>query len=142
MIRSHERSPKTAPLSLAALVIGSFLAAEKSTQAGLTLDSSFGTISYGIYSTTHDVESPTFNGPMLIYPGGNLPVLTSGSLTQNSSSSLSPYFLSDATTNPGSPIGSVPAVFGNAATESTPQLQVSKGASRTRAACSGRSTRP
>jgi PEP-CTERM motif len=104
-------------LSLTALVIGVFLSSEKTSEAALTLDSSVGTISYGIFSTTLNTNSPAFSNSMLIYPGGGLPVLTEGALSQNSSSALSPFFFSNATTNPGSPVGSVPPIYGNATTE-------------------------
>ena len=101
-----------------AVAVAFFLGLPAVSDAGLTLVSSSGSISYGVYSTSNG-SGPSFVNNMLVNPGGGLPVL--GSLTSTSqsatASSLSPSFALTATTNPNSPTGFVPSNFGTATTQ-------------------------
>lgn len=113
-------------LTITTIVLGTILTSSIPARAGLTLTASSGTSFYGVSTTSTTAVPPsdpvfnTSNG-QLLYPGGGLPqlgALLGGSPTQYSTqSTLNPQFTTNATTNPNSPIGNIPANFGIASTQ-------------------------
>ena len=119
---SNSSSLKMKKMMFATIVLWMIVSTSQTTKAGLTLNSSSGTDSYAIYSTTTPGTGAAFSNNMLVNPGGTgFPSLT-GPLgdspsQSNSATTLSPYFLTSATTNSNAPGGYVPSSFGTSTTE-------------------------
>ena len=120
----------------AVILLGTIVLSSGTSRAGLTLESSSGTIEFALntISSTAVQGSPQYNGDgSLASPGGGYPKLTGllgdSSYQFASTDTISPNFTSTATTNSSSPTGFVPSDYGTAATEVYAAVSGSQGSS-------------
>jgi hypothetical protein len=120
MKRTSDSSTATRWFSRLTIILGGFLASQATAEAGLTLTSSSGSVTYGIFGTTTGssnavYKSQTINGfnenTVLLAPGNGLPSLTTlaSSSGSYSSNNLNPFFLTSSNNSSSS--------YGSATTE-------------------------